>query len=115
MMKEIKPKYDFKEVEEGKYDLIFIPFNSIHHLYENQDLFDTLNVVKKHLKEDGLFLFDCFNPNIHYIIEAEKGLNQIAEYATADERKVHCMNDGRSGKKFVLKKVFVVHYTMFGR
>lgn len=71
-----------------KYDLIFIPFNSIHHLYENQDLFDTLNVVKKHLKEDGLFLFDCFNPNIHYIIEAEKGLNQIAEYATADERKV---------------------------
>ena len=71
-----------------KYDLIFIPFNSIHHLYEKQDLFDTLNVVKKHLKEDGLFLFYCFNPNIHYIIEGEKGLNQIAEYATADERKV---------------------------
>ena len=59
----------------SKFDLIFIPFNSIHHLYQNQDLFDTFNVVKKHLKEDGLFLFDCFNPNIHYIIESEKGLN----------------------------------------
>lgn len=71
-----------------KYDLIFIPFNSIHHLYQNQDLFDALNVVKKHLKDGGLFLLDCYNPNIHYIVEAEKKLNKIAEYTTADGRKV---------------------------
>lgn len=70
------------------YDLILIPFNSIHHLYQNQDLFDTLNVVKKHLKENGLFLFDCYNPNIHYIVEAEKELKEIAEYTTNDGRKV---------------------------
>lgn len=72
----------------NQYDLIFIPFNSIHHLYQNQDLFDTLTVVKKHLKKDGLFLLDCYNPNIHYIIEAEKGLNKIAEYKTDDGRAV---------------------------
>ena len=72
----------------NKYDLIFIPFNSIHHLYQNQDLFDTLSVVKKHLKNEGLFLLDCYNPNIHYIIEAEKELNKIAEYKTDDGRKV---------------------------
>lgn len=71
-----------------KYDLIFIPFNSIHHLYENQDLFDTLAVVQKHLKDDGLFILDCFNPNIHFIVEAEKGKNKIAEYKTIDDRKV---------------------------
>lgn len=71
-----------------KYDLIFIPFNSIHHLYTNQDLFDTLNVVKKHLKENGSFLFDCYNPNIHYIVESEKELNNITEYATGDGRKI---------------------------
>ncbi len=71
-----------------KYDLIFIPFNSIHHLYKNQDLFDALKVVKKHLKKDGLFILDCYNPNIHYIIEAEKGKNKIAEYKTIDGRKV---------------------------
>lgn len=71
-----------------KYDVIFIPFNSIHHLYQNQDLFDTLNVVKKHLKQDGLFLLDCYNPNMHYIIEAEKKLTKIAEYNTNDDRKV---------------------------
>ncbi len=71
-----------------KFDLIFIPFNSIHHLYENEDLFDTLNVVKKHLKNEGLFLLDCYNPNIHYIIEAEKELKEIADYITSDNRKV---------------------------
>lgn len=72
----------------NKYDLIFIPFNSVHHLYQNQDLFDTLNLVKKHLKDEGLFLFDCYNPNIHYIIEAEKELNKMAEYTTNYGRKV---------------------------
>jgi len=72
----------------NKYDLIFIPFNSIHHLYENNDLFDTLKMVKKHLKDDGLFILDCYNPNMHYIIDAEKGKNKIAEYKTIDGRKV---------------------------
>jgi SAM-dependent methyltransferase len=71
-----------------KYDLIFIPFNSIHHLYQNQDLFDAFKVVEKHLKDDGLFIFDCYNPNIQYITEAEKGKNKIAEYITSDSRKV---------------------------
>lgn len=71
-----------------KYDLIFIPFNSIHHLYDNQDLFDTFKVVEKHLKDNGLFIFDCYNPNIQYITEAEKGKNKIAEYTTTDNRKV---------------------------
>ncbi|WP_438966656.1 class I SAM-dependent methyltransferase [Flavobacterium sp.] len=72
----------------NKYDLIFIPFNSIHHLYQNQDLFDTFSSVKKHLKKEGLFLLDCYNPNMRYIIEAEKVQNKIASYTTTDNRKV---------------------------
>ena len=71
-----------------KYDLIFIPFNSIHHLYTNDDLFKTFSAVKKHLKEDGLFLFDCFNPNIQFIVENEKEQSEIAEFTTNDGRKV---------------------------
>ncbi len=71
-----------------KYDLIFIPFNSIHHLYENEDLFKAFNVVKNHLKDGGLFLFDCFNPNIQYIVEGEKELKEIAAYTTDDGREV---------------------------
>ena len=72
----------------NKYDLIFIPFNSVHHLYDNTDIFSTFKVVTKHLKDDGIFIFDCYNPNIQYITEAEKGKNTIAEYQTIDGRKI---------------------------
>lgn len=71
-----------------KYDLIFIPFNSIHHLYKNEDLEKALRVVKDHLTEGGSFLFDCFNPNLQVIVEGEKEQKQIAEYTTEDGRKV---------------------------
>ncbi len=71
-----------------KFDLIFLPFNSIHHLYKNEDLFKVLEVVKNHLKEGGLFLLDCFNPNIQYIVEGEREPQLIAEYTTADGREV---------------------------
>jgi len=70
------------------YDIIFIPFNSIHHLYTNQDFFDVLIGVKKHLKEDGYFIFDCFNPNIHYIVNSENEEQIIAEYSTKNGRNV---------------------------
>lgn len=71
-----------------KYDLIFIPFNSIHHLYKNEDLFQAFQVVKNHLKEGGLFLLDCFNPNIQFIVEAEKEQSKIATYTTNDGREI---------------------------
>lgn len=71
-----------------KYDLVFIPFNSIHHLYKNEDLFKALKVVKKHLKKGGLFLLDCFNPNIQFIVDGEKEQKEIARYTTKDGREV---------------------------
>ena len=71
-----------------KFDFIFIPFNSIHHLYTNEDLFQALQAIKGHLKGKGILLLDCFNPNIQYIVESEKEQKVIAEYATSDGRKV---------------------------
>ena len=71
-----------------KYDFIFIPFNSIHHLYKNKDLFMAFKAVKNHLKDGGLFLLDCFNPNIQFIVEGEKEQKNIAEYTTDDGREI---------------------------
>ena len=80
---------DIRELNLGeKFDLIFIPFNSIHHLYKNEDLFEALNTVKNHLKDNGLFLSDCFNPNIQYIVENERKRHVMAEYTTNDGRSV---------------------------
>lgn len=73
---------------QGKFDLIFLPFNSIHHLYKNEDLFMALKGVQNHLKEGGRFLLDCFNPNIQYIAESEREQRVIAEYTANDGREV---------------------------
>lgn len=70
-----------------KYDLIFIPFNSIHHLYKNEDLFKVFNVVRNHLKDGGLFLLDCFNPNIQYIVEGEKNRRKLLHIPLMTEEK----------------------------
>jgi len=88
-----------------KFDLIFIPFNSIHHLYKNEDLFQALNVVKNHLKQNGLFLFDCFNPNIQYITEGEKEQKEIAKYETKDGRNVLIMQNMRYENKTQINRI----------
>ncbi len=80
---------DIRELDlPEKYDCIFIPFNSIHHLYQTNDLLKAFQLVKRHLKPGGQFLFDCFNPNIQYIVEGEKQEMLIAEYTTEDGRNV---------------------------
>lgn len=80
---------DIRELNLGeKFDLILIPFNSIHHLYKNEELFDTLKTVQNHLKEKGLFLLDCFNPDIRYIVGNERKQQAVADYTTRDGRKV---------------------------
>lgn len=96
-----------------KYDLIFIPFNSIHHLYRNEDLFQVLDVVKNHLKAGGLFLLDCFNPNIRYIVEQEKEPTQIAEYTTRDGREVVIKQIMRYERKTQINRI-EWHYFMNG-
>jgi SAM-dependent methyltransferase len=96
-----------------KYDLILIPFNSIHHLYGNEDLFKAFNVVKNHLKEGGLFLLDCFNPNIQLITEGEKEQKQIAEYRTNDGRDVLIKQTMRYENKTQINRI-EWHYLING-
>ena len=97
-----------------KYDLIFIPFNSIHHLYKNEDLFKVFNVVKNHLKDGGLFLLDCFNPNIQYIVEGEKEQKEIAAYTTDDGREVLIKQKMRYENKTQINRI-EWHYYINGK
>lgn len=97
----------------GQYDLIFIPFNSIHHLYRNEDLFKAFQAVKKHLKAGGLFLLDCFNPNIHVIVEGEKAPQEIAAYTTKDGRNVVIKQSMRYETKTQINRI-AWHYFING-
>jgi SAM-dependent methyltransferase len=73
---------------DDKFDVIFIPFNSIHHLYSNDDLVNTLLTIQNHLNANGYLIIDYFNPSIRYIAENENKSVQIADYETQDKRRV---------------------------
>ncbi|HOS30135.1 MAG TPA: class I SAM-dependent methyltransferase [Treponemataceae bacterium] len=71
-----------------KFEMIFIPFNSIHCLYEHSDFIDTMNSIYKHLEDSGFLIIDYFNPSLEYIVENSKKPLVIAEYETEDGRYV---------------------------
>ena len=50
-----------------KFDAIFVGYNSVHHILTNQDFKNFLECVKAHLKPDGRFLFDIFNPSLAFL------------------------------------------------
>lgn len=97
-----------------RYDLIFIPFNSIHHLYKNEDLFKAFAVVKSHLKVGGQFLLDCFNPNIRLMVEGEKEQKEIAAYTTDDGRAVLIKQIMRYENKTQINRI-AWHYYINGK
>ena len=99
---------------QNKYDLIFIPFNSIHHLYLNEDLFKAFNTAKKHLKTGGRFLLDCFNPNIQYIVEHEKKQIEVAAYTTKDGREILIKQLMRYERKTQINRI-EWHYFINGK
>lgn len=45
-------------------------------------------MVKKHLRRNGVFLLDCFNPDIRYIVQGEGKKETTAEYTADDGREV---------------------------
>jgi ubiquinone/menaquinone biosynthesis C-methylase UbiE len=49
---------------DNQFDIIFVGYNSVHHILTNQDFKSFLASVKKHLKPSGRFLFDIFNPSL---------------------------------------------------
>jgi len=51
-----------------KYDLIFIPFNSVGHLLSLEDQIATFRCVREHLSDGGRFIIAVFNPDLHRLL-----------------------------------------------
>ncbi|MBS2037709.1 class I SAM-dependent methyltransferase [bacterium] len=47
-----------------RFALILMPFNSMQHLHDYQDVLKLLARVRAHLQPGGRFIFDLFNPNV---------------------------------------------------
>ncbi len=72
----------------NKYDIIFIPFNSLQDISTVEDVESTLGCVRKHLAPGGLFLFDVFNPSIHLMVEREREFTEAFNFSTSDGKRI---------------------------
>ena len=61
-----------------------------------------------------LFLFDCFNPNIQYIVEGGKEQKEIAAYTTDDGREVLIKQTMRYENKTQINRI-EWHYFINGK
>ncbi len=61
---------DYELPDKGLFDLIFLPFNSIAHLYEIEDQVAAFENTHQHLAPGGHFIVDTFLPDIDYLSNA---------------------------------------------
>ncbi|TMC20936.1 MAG: class I SAM-dependent methyltransferase [Chloroflexi bacterium] len=76
---------DYQLPNKGVFDLIFLPFNSITHLYEIDQQLDTFRNTYEHLAPHGRFVVDTFLPDMDYLSEA---LNRPTHVFLEDELEV---------------------------
>ena len=53
-----------------RFGLILMPFRAFQHLLEPEQQRRCLELVARHLRPDGRFVFNAFNPNLQYIADA---------------------------------------------
>ena len=69
-----------------KFNLIFIPFNTIAHLHDHKSIESCFSCVKNHLSDKGRFIIDIFNPRLETLIRDPSKRYPVAEYPDPDGR-----------------------------
>lgn len=75
----------YQLARKGEFDLVFLPFNSISHLYEIEEQLSTFKNTYDHLAPGGRFVVDVFLPDIDYLSNA---LNRPSHIYLEDEIEV---------------------------
>jgi 2-polyprenyl-3-methyl-5-hydroxy-6-metoxy-1,4-benzoquinol methylase len=71
-----------------KFDVIIIPYNAFNHLYDLSSISRMIQSTKSHIKPDGLFIIDTFNPNPSKLSFSEISKEEkIIEYIDPTKKK----------------------------
>ena len=63
-----------------EFNVIFFPFNSIAHLHDLEGIESCFSCVKMHLKDEGRFIIDMFNPRLDILLRDSSKRYPVAEY-----------------------------------
>ncbi len=67
-----------------KFALIFVAGNALQHLNSRQDVEACFKSVKRHLKPNGRFIIEVFNPSVHLLDRDPNERYFVGEYRTKD-------------------------------
>jgi len=69
-----------------KFNLIFIPFNTLALLYDQRSIEPCFACVRRHLTDQGRFIVDIFNPALNVLIRDPSKRYPVREYIDPDGR-----------------------------
>jgi SAM-dependent methyltransferase len=64
----------------ARFQLIFVPNNSLGHLLTLEDLRAMLSCVRSHLRRDGVFVIDYFNPSLELLTRSETETHPVTSF-----------------------------------
>ncbi|MEF8873872.1 MAG: class I SAM-dependent methyltransferase [Candidatus Thermoplasmatota archaeon] len=67
-----------------KFNLIFVPFNTIQHILSLEDLERVFENVKRHMNTDGRFIVEFFNPDLDILNRDPQEEHEVMEYDNPD-------------------------------
>jgi SAM-dependent methyltransferase len=77
---------DVRSFNLGKsFKLIFIPAQSLTHLYKREEIENCFSRVRHHLAADGRFLIELFNPSVKLLARESNQRHSIGEYKDSSE------------------------------
>lgn len=79
-------------------DLITVPFRAFHHLISVNEQLSCLECVQNHLKPNGLFILDLYNPVLQRLLDEKsaEAMFEEPEITLPDGRKIKRVQSNRS-------------------
>ncbi len=93
-----------------KFNLIYMPFNSMQHLHDRISIEKMFSCVKRHLAEKGKFIVDVFNPNPHFLDRDNKELFPVGCYKDPNTGKDMLVNEQYFYDKVKQSSNIIWHY-----
>jgi len=69
-----------------RFSLIFVAFNSLGHLHDLEGVEACFSCVRRHLRKEGRFIVDFFNPRLDILTRDPSARSPVAEYPDPDGR-----------------------------
>ncbi|MFQ5629135.1 MAG: class I SAM-dependent methyltransferase [bacterium] len=76
---------DMRKFDLGrKFNLVFLAFNSVAHLYDLQSIRACFTAVRNHLADKGRFILNFFNPDLTILTRVDETPRLVSEYPDPD-------------------------------